>query len=64
MTTSKRLAACEAEIKALQARVNTLQQMIDNRDAFNNSLAFNVNRLLHEMSRLRERDDNEATSNK
>jgi len=54
MTPEERLATCEAEIAALQ-------QQVDNRDAFNNSLAFKMNKALFDLKRLTERD-NESTS--
>jgi len=46
----RRLEAAEAQA----ARVDELQQMIEGRDAFNNGLAFKINKLIYDSSHPRD----------
>lgn len=50
-------ARVDKQLADLQQRIDSLQQQVDNRDSFNNSLAFKMNKVLFDMKRLTERNE-------
>lgn len=55
-------ARIENQLADLQQRVDNLQQQVDNRTAFNNGLAFKLNKVLFDLKRLTERGENQSAS--